>query len=107
VEYFVFTPEGRKVFTDHVEAIAFATETGKKIVMDYMIAAGYCSNDVGIEVTRKDMVITEGEMPMESKIIVVGVGTSHILMEKSCIPEYMRKKAFSFSKALDGSYSGK
>ena len=107
VEYFVFTPEGRKVFGDHVEAIAFATNIGKKIVMDYMIGAGYCNNEVEIKVTRKDMVITEGEMPMESKIIVLGVGTSRIVMDKNCIPEYMRKKAFSFSKALDGSYSGR
>ena len=107
VEYFVFTSEGRKIFSDHIDAITFATDTGKKIVMDYMVAAGYCNNEVEIEVTRKDMVITEGEMPMETKIIVVGVGTSRIVMDKNCIPEYMRKKAFSFSKALDGSYSGK
>lgn len=106
-EYFVFTPEGRKVFEDHVYAIEFATETGKKMVMEYMRNAGYCDNEVTIEITRKDMVITEGEMPMETKIIVLGVGTSRIVMEKNCIPDYMRKKAFSFSKALDGSYSGR
>jgi hypothetical protein len=29
------------------------------------------------------------------------------VMDKNCIPDYMRKKAYSFSKALDGSYSGK
>jgi len=107
VEYFVFVPEGRKAFGDHADAITFATDTGKKMVMDYMIAAGYCNNEVEIDITRKDMVITEGEMPMETKIIVVGVGTSRIVMDKNCIPDYMRKKAFSFSKSLDGSYSGK
>ncbi|WP_214045231.1 hydantoinase/oxoprolinase family protein [Methanomethylovorans sp.] len=107
IEYFVFTPEGRKVFGDHVEAISFAIEAGRKTVMDYMIGAGYCSNEVEITVTRKDMVIAEGEKPMESKIIVVGVGISRIVMKKNCIPEYMSKKAISFSKAIDRSYSGR
>lgn len=107
IEYFVFTPDGRQKFTSHSDATLFANDIGKKLVMDYMIATGYSTNDITIKVSREDMNISDSEMPMETKIIVTGVGTSRLVMDKNFIPDYMRKKAFSFSKALDGSYSGK
>jgi len=107
VKYFVFTPEGRYIFSEHLEAIDFAISTAKKIVTDYMQAAGYSPGDVDIEVTRKELSIREGEEPVETKVIVVGIGTSRAVVEKDVVPDYMRKKAISSRKASEYSYSGK
>jgi len=107
VKYFVFTPEGRHIFPEHLEAIDFAISAAKKAVMDYMQAAGYSPGDVDIEVTRKELSIREGEEPVETKVIVVGIGTSRAVVEKDVIPDYMRKKAISSRKASEYSYSGK
>jgi N-methylhydantoinase A/acetone carboxylase, beta subunit len=106
ISYFVFTPEGRSIFLDYIEAFDFARNTGKKIIMDYMKAAGYSREEVDIEVTKKDLMVREGEEPVESKIIVVGIGTSKLVVEKDVIPDYMRKKAIS-SRSSESSYSGK
>lgn len=107
VRYFVFAPEGRKMFSEHIDAVDFATKSAKQIVMDYMKSAGYSGNEVDLEITRKELSIRENEEPVETKIIVVGVGTSKVVVEKDVIPDYMRKKAISTRKAAEHSYSGK
>ena len=106
ISYFVFTPEGRSIFPEYMEAYDFARNIGKKIIMDYMKAAGYSKDEVEIEVTKKDLMVREGEEPVESKIIAVGIGTSKLVVEKDVIPDYMRKKAIS-SRSAESSYSGK
>ena len=63
-------------------------------------------DEVEIEVTRKELMVREGEEPVETKVIVVGIGTSKLVVEKDVIPDYMRKKAIS-SRSAEGSYSGK
>ncbi|WP_342304664.1 hydantoinase/oxoprolinase family protein [Methanolobus sp. ZRKC5] len=93
LNYFVFSPEGRSIFYQYMDAYEFARNTGEKIIMNYMRAAGYLEGEVDIEVTKKDIVVREGEKPVESKIIVVGVGTSNLVVEKNIIPDYMGKKA--------------
>ncbi|WP_319507092.1 hydantoinase/oxoprolinase family protein [uncultured Methanolobus sp.] len=93
LNYFVFSPEGRSIFYQYMDAYEFARNTGEKIIMDYMRAAGYSEGEVEIEVTKKDIVAREGEKPVESKIIVVGVGKSKLVVEKNVIPDYMGKKA--------------
>ncbi|WP_406657832.1 hydantoinase/oxoprolinase family protein [Methanolobus sp. ZRKC2] len=107
VRYFVFVPEGRQMFPEYIEAVDFATKTAKQIVMDYMKSAGYSANEVEIKTTKKEFSIRESEEPVETKIIVVGVGTSKIVVEKDVIPDYMRKKATSSRRAAEHSYSGK
>jgi N-methylhydantoinase A/oxoprolinase/acetone carboxylase beta subunit len=106
ISYFVFTPEGRKLFPDYAQAFDYARNTGKEIIMDYMKAAGYGKDEVEIEVTRKELMVREGEEPVETKVIVVGIGTSKLVVEKDVIPDYMRKKAIS-SRSAEDSYSGK
>ncbi|MDG6243846.1 MAG: hydantoinase/oxoprolinase family protein [Methanolobus sp.] len=106
IRYFAFTPQGRRVFSQYMEAYEFARDAGRNIIMDYMKAAGYSKDEVEIEVTKKDLVIREGEEPLESKVIVVGIGTSRLVVEKDVIPDYMRKKAVS-SRTAERSYSGK
>ncbi|MBN2110769.1 MAG: hydantoinase/oxoprolinase family protein [Methanosarcinaceae archaeon] len=107
VRYFVFAPEDRQVFSEYIDAIDFATTTATKIVMDYMRSAGYSDNDVDIEVTKKELSIRDSEEPVETKIIVVGVGISKVVVEKDVIPDYMRKKAISTREAAGRSYSGR
>ncbi len=106
VSYFVFTPDGREIFPDYAQAFDFARKTGKDFIMDYMRSAGYSKDEVEIEVRKKDLMVREGEEPVESKVIVVGIGTSKLVVEKDVIPDYMRKKAIS-SRTANGSYSGK
>ncbi len=106
IQYFVFSPEGRTIFPQYMDAYEFARNSGKKIIMDYMKAAGYSKDEVKIEVTKKDLMTREGEEPVESKVIVVGIGTSRLVVEKDVIPDYMRKKAIS-SRSAESSYSGK
>ena len=89
-----------------MDAYEFARNNGKKIIMDYMKAAGYSKDEVNIEVTKKDLMTREGEEPVESKVIVVGIGTSRLVVEKDVIPDYMRKKAIS-CRSAESSYSGK
>ena len=98
---------GRSTFSQYGEAHEFARDTAKWLVLDYMKAAGYSINDVKIEVTKKDIVVREGEEPSESKIIVIGIGTSRLIIEKDFIPDYMHKKAISTRTAVERSYSGK
>ncbi|TGC11495.1 hydantoinase/oxoprolinase family protein [Methanolobus halotolerans] len=107
VRYFVFASGGRQMFSEYLEAVDFATTTAKQVVMDYMKSAGYSESEVDLEVTRKELSIRENEEPVETKVIVVGVGTSKIVVEKDVIPDYMRKKALSSRKAAEHSYSGK
>ncbi len=107
IRYFVFSPMGRSTFSQYGEAHEFARDTAKWLVLDYMKAAGYSINDVKIEVTKKDIVVREGEEPSESKIIVIGIGTSRLIIEKDFIPDYMHKKAISTRTAVERSYSGK
>ncbi|WP_094228222.1 hydantoinase/oxoprolinase family protein [Methanolobus psychrotolerans] len=106
IRYFVFSPGNRSVFPQYMDAYEFARETGKELIMDYMRAAGYSKDEVEIEVTKKDLMIREGEEPVESKVIVVGIGTSKLVVEKDVIPDYMHKKAIS-SRSAENSYSGK
>lgn len=106
ISYFVFTPDGREIFPDYIQAFDYARNTGKEIIMNYMKAAGYGKDEVEIEVTRKELMVREGEEPVETKVIVVGIGTSKLVVEKDVIPDYMRKKAIS-SRSAEGSYSGK
>ena len=107
VRYFVFTPDGRHMFSEYLEAVDFATNTAKQHVMKYMKSAGYSEKEVDLEVRKKELSIRDNEEPVETKVIVVGVGTSRVVVEKDVIPDYMRKKAISSRRAAEHSYSGK
>ena len=107
VRYFVFSPDGRQMFSEYLEAVDFATNTAKQYVMEYMKSAGYSEKEVDLEITKKELSIRDNEEPVETKVIVVGVGTSRVVVEKDVIPDYMRKKAISSRRAAEHSYSGK
>ncbi len=71
----VFSPAGRETFGSFPEALEHADTLGKKLVMDYMTEAGLDKGHVQISVDRKDISLSEaGTVPVETKLVFVGVG---------------------------------
>lgn len=105
--YFVFTPQGRHVFQDFSQALEFATEKARSEVMEHMRTTGHSPDDVDLEVMRKDMILSEGEGPVETRIVAVGIASSRIEIKKNIIPDYMSKKAIGCNRFSDGPYADK
>ncbi|MDY9926747.1 hydantoinase/oxoprolinase family protein [Methanosarcina sp.] len=71
----LFSPQGRETFGSYPEALAHAESLGRKLVMEYMVEAGLDKGQVQIEMSRKDISLSEaGTMPVESKLVFVGIG---------------------------------
>ena len=71
----VFSPAGRETFGSFPEALEHADTLGKKLVMEYMTEAGLDKGHVQISVDRKDISLSEaGTVPVETKLVFVGVG---------------------------------
>ncbi len=71
----LFSPQGRETFGSYPEALKHAESLGRKLVMEYMTEAGLDKEQVQIEMSRKDISLSEGgAMPVESKLVFVGVG---------------------------------
>ncbi len=71
----LFSPQGRETFGTYPEALEYAETLGRKLVMEYMNEAGLDKRDVQIEVTKKDISLSEaGAIPIETKLVFVGVG---------------------------------
>ncbi len=71
----LFSPQGRETFGTYPEALEYAETLGRKLVMEYMNEAGLDKGDVQIEVTKKDISLSEaGAIPVETKLVFVGVG---------------------------------
>jgi N-methylhydantoinase A/oxoprolinase/acetone carboxylase beta subunit len=74
-EFIVFSPSDRKKFDIHSEALEYAENLGRQLVMDYMISAGLGKEDIRIDVTRSHL--SPGgwtDVPIETKLIFVGIG---------------------------------
>lgn len=73
-EFYVFSELGRTSFHDYQEAVDYAKDLGKKMIMEYMEEAGMDMDNVRIDV-KMDEVIPKGwQMPMETKLVIMGVG---------------------------------
>ena len=71
----VFFPNGRKEFPNYPEAIEYAIALGKKLILDYMSDSDIESDNVTIDIKRKDMTIdTQGGTPIETRFVFLGVG---------------------------------
>jgi N-methylhydantoinase A/oxoprolinase/acetone carboxylase beta subunit len=71
----LFSPQGRETFGSYLEALEYAETLGKKLVMEYMAEAGLDKGDVQIEVTKKDISLSDaGTIPVETKLVFVGIG---------------------------------
>ncbi len=75
---FVYTPAGRRHFVIRDEAMNFAEEFGKELIIDYMAESGLSPNQVIINVEKKEIITHAGEIPIETRLIFEGVANSDI-----------------------------
>jgi hypothetical protein len=76
----VFSPAGRERFSSYPEALEAAERNGRDLVMEYMKHSGLDGGELKVEVTRNDLVIHEGGMPLETRLTVVGVSVPRIAL---------------------------
>ena len=75
----LFSPQGRETFGSYPEALEYAESLGRRLVMEYMTEAGLDKGRVQIEMSKKDIALSEaGTIPVESKLIFVGIGTPKV-----------------------------
>ncbi|WP_230629110.1 hydantoinase/oxoprolinase family protein [Methanosarcina barkeri] len=71
----LFSPQGRETFGSYPAALEYADALGRKLIMEYMTEAGLDKGQIQIEVSRKDISLSEaGAVPLETKLVFVGVG---------------------------------
>jgi N-methylhydantoinase A/oxoprolinase/acetone carboxylase beta subunit len=75
----LFSSAGRETFGTYPEALEYAEVLGRKLVMEYMAEAGLDKGKVQIEVSKKDISLSEaGTIPVETKLVFVGIGMPKI-----------------------------
>jgi N-methylhydantoinase A/oxoprolinase/acetone carboxylase beta subunit len=71
----VFSPEGRKQFETHQEAVEYATKLGNQLILDYMVDSGIEYDDIDISVKSEDLAMEDcGGSPIETRLVFFGVG---------------------------------
>ncbi|WP_292465787.1 hydantoinase/oxoprolinase family protein [Methanolobus sp.] len=71
----VFSPEGRKQFATHQEAVEYATKLGNRLILDYMVDSGLEYDDIDISVKSEDLAMEDGGgSPIETRLVFLGVG---------------------------------
>jgi N-methylhydantoinase A/oxoprolinase/acetone carboxylase beta subunit len=71
----LFSPMGRETFGNYFEALEHADALGRRLVMEYMTEAGLDKGQIQIEVSKKDIALSEaGTIPVETKLVFVGIG---------------------------------
>ncbi|MDI9394811.1 MAG: hydantoinase/oxoprolinase family protein [Euryarchaeota archaeon] len=75
---FVYTPAGRRHFIIRSEALEFADEFGRKLILDYMAESGLSPEQVIISVEKKDIMVHTGGIPLETRFIFEGVPKSDV-----------------------------
>jgi N-methylhydantoinase A/oxoprolinase/acetone carboxylase beta subunit len=78
---FVYTPLGRRHFVIRSEALEFADEFGRKLILDYMAESGLCPDQVTVSVEKKDIKTHDSEIPIETKFIFEGIANSDVYEE--------------------------
>jgi len=75
---FVYTPVGRRHFVIRSEAMEFAEEFGRKLILDYMAESGLFPDQVTVSVEKKDIKTHAGEIPIETRLIFEGIANSDV-----------------------------
>lgn len=71
----VFSPEGRAEHPSHAEAMEYAKDLGKKLVLDYMMDSGIEYADIDIGIKREDVMMDDsGGLPIETRLFFLGIG---------------------------------
>lgn len=78
-DFLVFSPLGRDIFETYPMALEHARKVGKDIVLEHMSECGLRNDQVEISVKEKT-ILPEGwsHPPLETKLIVTGVGSSRL-----------------------------
>ena len=75
----LFSPQGRETFGTYPEALEYAGALGRKLIMEYMTEAGLDKGQLQIELSKKDISLSEaGTIPVETKLVFVGIGMPKI-----------------------------
>ncbi len=75
---FVYTPVGRRHFVVRAEALEFAEEFGRKLILDYMAESGYSPDQVTVNVEKKDIKVHTGDIPLETRFVFEGTSNSDV-----------------------------
>ncbi len=75
---FVYTPVGRRHFIIRSEAMEFAEDFGRKLILDYMAESGLSPGQVTISVEKKDIKTNASETPIETRLIFEGIANSDV-----------------------------
>ncbi|WP_406660307.1 hydantoinase/oxoprolinase family protein [Methanolobus sp. ZRKC3] len=78
-DFLVFSPLGRESFETHAQALEYARNTGRELVLEHMLECGLRADHVEINIKEKS-VVPEGwtHAPMETKLIITGVGSPRL-----------------------------
>lgn len=60
------------------EAIEFAEEFGRKLVLDYMAESGLSPDQVTVNVEKRDIMVHTGDIPLETKFVFEGISNSDV-----------------------------
>ncbi len=75
-EFNVFSEDGKKSFYEYSQALEYANTMGRETIMQYMNDAGLDPEHVKIDVNKEDIIPDGWANPMETRIRIIGVGTS-------------------------------
>ncbi|WP_406657452.1 hydantoinase/oxoprolinase family protein [Methanolobus sp. ZRKC2] len=82
-DFLVFSPVGRKRFQTYADAVEFASDLGKKLVLEYEKRCGILKEDTKITLSRKTHSPDNwSHPPLETKVIVVGVGNPMMVLKE-------------------------
>ncbi|MCL7412413.1 MAG: hydantoinase/oxoprolinase family protein [ANME-2 cluster archaeon] len=74
-DFLVFSEEGKSSFYEYDEALHYAIDLGKSIVLNYMEFAGLDPDHVKIDVKKHETIAQGWRKPMETKVLVMGIST--------------------------------
>jgi N-methylhydantoinase A/oxoprolinase/acetone carboxylase beta subunit len=72
--FLVFSEHGKSNFLKYQEALDYAITLGKTTVLNYMKDVGLDSNHIKIDVKKEEVIPLGWNTPMETKLVVLGVG---------------------------------
>ncbi|WP_321429880.1 hydantoinase/oxoprolinase family protein [uncultured Methanolobus sp.] len=81
-EFLVFSEHGRSNFYEYQEALDYAVSLGETTVLNYMKDAGLDSNHIKIDVKKEEVIPQGWKTPMETKLVILGVGNRNT--EQDC-----------------------
>lgn len=73
-EFLVFSEHGRSNFYEYQEALDYAVNLAETTVLSYMKEAGLDPSHIKIDIKKDEIIPLGWETPMETKLVVQGVG---------------------------------